>query len=45
VVDDSRTPPKLAKALEKVGLELSTIAVDGLQLQPHGKLKRKWDLH
>jgi len=34
------------KALEKVGLELSTIAVDGLEkLPPHGKLKRKRDLH
>jgi hypothetical protein len=34
------------KALEKVSLELSTIAVDGLEkLPPHGKLKRKRDLH
>jgi len=34
------------KALEKVGLELSTLApFDGATLPPHGKLKRKRDLH
>jgi hypothetical protein len=28
----------------KSGVELSTIAVDGMKLPPHGKLKRKRDL-
>jgi hypothetical protein len=34
------------QALEKLGTELATLAAfDGLKLPPHGKLKRKRDLH
>lgn len=32
------------QALEKIGMELSTLAVDGLMNPPHGKPKRKRDI-
>jgi hypothetical protein len=33
------------KALEQMGIELSMLSRDGLKPPPHGKLKRKRDVH
>lgn len=33
------------QALEKIGNELAMLSRDGFKLPPHGKLKRKRDLH
>jgi hypothetical protein len=33
------------QALEKIGIELSMLSRDGIKPPPHGKLKRKRDLH